>query len=301
MAYEVFGGVGWDDVRAEAYWRTLRGYGAGEGLSALTAAVRVLFARDFQHGFEGSIGLVFALGTVTGGWLLGRPAEGVPRRPLALVVATLAGFLALFTATVAQARFFLSAVPLLAALLAVGVDALVREGRRPLARAGLCAACAAWGAAGYVHLWTRQPTWAWLRGRLSIDAALSAQLPESYPAMRASEALVPPSGRIQLVWMRGYTYYLRRPYRLDPVFEEWRLAEALDGAQGPGDLARALRAAGITHLLVNEGRLLREGSSDTAPGRTETLRRRWERAVATGEVAARGRWGGVVLYKVAGP
>src|SRR5262249_51504596 len=192
MAYEVFGGVGWDDVRAEAYWRTLREYGAGEGLSALTAAVRVLFARDFRHGFEGSIGPVFALGMVAGGWLLVRPPEGVPRRPLALVVATLAGFLVLFTATVAQARFFLVAAPLLAALLAVGGDALVRERARPFVRAGLCAACAAWGAAGYVHLWTRQPTWAWLRGRLSVDVALAAQLPESYAAMRALEALVPP-------------------------------------------------------------------------------------------------------------
>ena len=43
---------------------------------------------------------------------------------------TLAGFVVLFTATVAQARFFLVALPLLAALLAAGVDAAVREAPR---------------------------------------------------------------------------------------------------------------------------------------------------------------------------
>jgi 4-amino-4-deoxy-L-arabinose transferase-like glycosyltransferase len=298
MAYDVFGGLGWDDVRADAYWSTLRAYGAGDGIAALGAAVRVLFARDFVHGFEGSVGPVFALGAAAGAWLLVRPAAGVPRRPIALVVITLAGFAVLFTATVAQARFFLAAIPLLAALLAVGVDAKIAEARRPPVRAGLVAVCLAWGAGGYAHLWTRQPTWAWIRGRLPVGEALAAQLPESYVPMRALEALVPPSARIQLVWMRGYTYYLRRDYRLDAVFEEWRLAEALERAHDPADLARALRAAGVTHLLVNEQRLLRDGSSDTAPGRTVELRRRWEGAVAGGAVVPRGRWGSVVLYEI---
>src|SRR5262249_2558059 len=103
------------------------------------------------------------------------------------------------------------------------------------------------------------------------------------------------------VWMRGYTYYLRRPYVLDSVFEEWRLAEALDRAPEPADLARALAAAGITHLLVSEPRLLHAGSSDTVPGRTAALRRRWERAVVEGALLPKARWGGVVLYEVRAP
>jgi hypothetical protein len=119
--------------------------------------------------------------------------------------------------------------------------------------------------------------------------------------MRGLEAIVPPSARVQLVWMRGYTYYLRRPYLLDSVFEEWRLAAALEGAPEPPDLTRALGTMGVTHLLVAEARLLRDGSSDTTPGRTATLRRRWERAVAEGAVTPRARWGGVVLYEVARP
>ena len=56
MAYDVFGGIGWDDLRAAAYWSTLRGYGAGDGIEALFVSVRVLFARDFDHGFEGRSG-----------------------------------------------------------------------------------------------------------------------------------------------------------------------------------------------------------------------------------------------------
>ncbi len=219
------------------------------------------------------------------------------------MLAAIVGFAIFFSVTVVQARFVLVAVAPLAALLAAGVDALTiaREGAGAVARAALCAAGLAWGAGGYAHLWTRQPTWAWLSGRLSVDEARAAMLPESYPPMRALEAIVPPSSRVQLVWMRGYTYYLRRPFLFDSVFEEWRLASALDAAGEPADLARALRAMGVTHLLVAEPRLLRAGSSDTTPGRTEALRIRWERAVAEGALAPRGRWGGVVLYEVRAP
>lgn len=301
MAYGAFGGLGWDDVRAEAYWETLRGYGSGDGLAALTTSFRVFFARDFLHGFEGSVGPVLALGAVAGAWLLARPASTTTRRPLAFVAVVIVGYGVFFTFTVAQVRFFLVAVPPLAAVLAVGVDALVRAPAGPLARAALCAASVAWGAGGYRHLWTRQPTSAWLAGRLSLDEARATMLPESYRAMRSLEALVPASARIQLLGMRGYTYYLRRAYRLDSVFEEWRLAEALEGAAEPADLARALDAACVTHLLVAENRLLRAGSSDTTPGRTATLRARWERAIAAGAILARGQWGDVVLYEVRGP
>ncbi len=301
MGYGTFGGRGWDEVRAEAYWETLRGYGAGEGLGALTTPIRVFFARDFLHGFEGSVGPVIALGALGAARLLARPASAESRRPLAFVAVVLAGFGVFFTLTVAQARFFLVAVPPLAAALAVAVDALVSGPAAPLARAGLCAAGLAWGAGGYAHLWSRQPTWAWLAGRLSVDDARAAMLPESYPPMRSLEALVPPSGRVYLLWMRGYAYYLRRPYRLDSVFEEWRLAEALDAAPDPAELARALDAACVTHLLVGESRLLRAGSSDTAPGRTAALRRRWERAVADGALQLRARWGDVALYEVRAP
>ncbi len=300
MAYGLFGGRGWDPVRAGAYWETLRDYGSGEGLAALATSIRVLFARDFRSGFEGSVGPVVGLGVLGGARLLVRPQGDVPRRPLAFVAAAVLAFGVFFTLTVAQARFFLVAVPPLAAVLAVSVDALVSTAKAPLARAALCAASVAWGAGGYAHLWTRQPTWAWLSGRLDADAARTAMLPVSYPSMRALEALVPASARIQLVWMRGYTYYLRRAYRLDSVFEEWRLAEALEQAAEPGELARALADAGVTHLLVGENLLLRAGSSDTTPGRTAALRVRWERAIAAGVMVPRGRWGDVVLYEVRG-
>jgi hypothetical protein len=299
-AYGLFRGRGWDEIRADAYWETLRGYGAGEGLAPITSAVRVFFARDFLHGFEGSIGPVIGLGAALGAFLVARPPQAIvaTRRSLALVAGVVVAYAIAFSFTVVQARFFLVAVPPLAALAAVFVDAVPAAARRPFFRAGLCAASLAWGAGGYAHLWTRQPTWAWLSGALPLDAARAVMLPESYVPMRALEALVPPTGRVAIVWMRGYTYYLRRPYVLDSVFEEWRLAEAIEAAATPDDLARALAARGITHLLVNEPRLLRAGSADTKPGRTEALRARWERAVAAGSIAPRARWGGVVLYEV---
>jgi hypothetical protein len=290
MAYGLLGGEGWDEVRAAAYWETLRGYGAGEDLlDALTAPFRLFLARDHLAGFEGSIGplpLLLALGAAF--W----PVPGGRRASLLLL-----SFAALFTlfwaATVVQARFFLVALP---PLLAAGVAWL--EGRAPrLAPLPLIGA-ALWGASSGAFLWRRQPTTEWLRGTLPREQALARVLPQSYLPARALASLVPPGEKVWLLWMRGYTYYMEVPYKMDCVYEEWRFANLLDRSMDGEQFSRGMRAEGATFLLVNEAFFLRGGSSDTRPGRTAELRRRFEGLVAEGTLEPVQRWERVVLYRL---
>ncbi|MCS6901151.1 MAG: glycosyltransferase family 39 protein [Myxococcales bacterium] len=290
IAYGLFGGEGWDEVRATAYWETLRGYGAGEDLlDAWTAPLRLFFARNHLTGFEGSIGpipLLLALGAVL--W----PApEG---RHTSRVLLTFPAIFALFwAATVVQARFFLVALP---SLLAIGVAWLEARGPRlvPLPLLGSLL----WGAPLALFLWRRQPTTEWLCGRLSRDQALARVLPQSYVPSRELSSLVPPGERVWLLWMRGYTYYVQVPYKMDCVYEEWRFADLLDRSKDGAHFAQKLRAEKVSFLLVNEHFFLRGGSSDTRPGRTAELRMRFERMLREGMLKEIRRWDRVVLYRL---
>jgi hypothetical protein len=292
MAYGLLGGEGWDDLRAALYWETLRGYGAGDDiLDALTAPLRVFFTRDMGKGFEGSVGPLPLLGALAAFKIAGE------RRTEARLVLGFAGLYGLFWAcTVVQARFLLVAVGPLLALLAVGVGALP-QGRA--AAVALLVGALAWGAGPIAHLWGRQPTASWLAGQ-PRDAALTQVLKESYTPLRELEEFVPEGQRVWLVWMRGYTYYLRRPYRLDSVYEEWRLATLLEGCDDAAQVAPKLRAEGFSFLLINEQFFLKNGSADTRPGRTTALRARFEEAVARGDLRKVRAWGKITLYEVGG-
>lgn len=305
MAYGIFGGEGWDELRAAAYWETLRMYGAGQDtLDALSAPLRLFFTRDHLAGFEGSIGplpLLLALAAAcfpAGGPSPGAPSSGDPSpgergaaRPLLLFAAL---FTLFWAATVVQARFYLVALP---ALLAVGVGWI--EARAPRLAPVALLLSAVWGASSAVFLWQRQPTAAWLRGALTRDQALTRVLPQSYPPSRALGDIVPPGARVWLLWMRGYTYHVDVPYKLDCVYEEWRFANLLDRSVDGAQFVRQLRAEGVSFLLVNEQFFLRAGSSDTRPGRTDELRGRFDALVRGGTLLEVRRWNRVVLYRLA--
>jgi 4-amino-4-deoxy-L-arabinose transferase-like glycosyltransferase len=301
LGFDLFGGLGWDAVRAEAYWETLRAYGPAEGLEGLTLPVTIFFARDFVHGFEGSIGPVVGLGVAAAAWALRRRGdrpEGERHARIAVAVFAFAFFF-FWALSVRQARFFLPVVPPLVAFVAVGVDAFPERGGMVGALA--LAANVAWGGALYAGLWTRQFTSAWLRGALDEGALLARVLPESYPALRALNTEVPPDGRVWLVWTRGHTYYLDRPYRLDSVFEGWRFEALLDGAPDAGAFVAALRADGITHVLANERFFLRGTSAETERGRTARLRQRFAALLSEGALVEQRRWGTVALWRIASP
>ncbi len=311
VAYGLFGGAGWDDWRADTYALTLEAYGMGRGLSDFVLLpFRLFTTRALHTGFEGSLGPVPGLGLVAGVALVAGLARGsfgqLPRR--AVVGATLFATLwsLLWMSTVQQVRYSLVAVPVVLALLLAAVR-VVSEAHAALGRAVLATlVCGAlgWTAPLAAHLWDRQHTSDWLLGRTSREALLATLLPESYPVWTEVERLVPPDGKVWLLWMRTNTYYLRRPYREDMVFEAWRFEALLDRVSEPRQLVAELRRERITHLLVHGQFFLIDGAADLVPDsteRTDRLRARFDRAVADGLLVPVSRRGPITLYAVAGP
>ena len=301
--YALFGGEGWDAWRAWAYRETLANYGHGrEPLDLLLLPWRLFTQRSFDGGFEGSLGPLLGLALPLAAWTLWRGTGDARLRRHGPWLLAWSLWIALFwTATVQQARFYLIAAP---AALALGgaalssLPALTGATRRRVAAAGLVAAQLAWSAAPLAELWRRQATGDWLAGRLDRDRFLARMLPETWPVWRDLPASVPPDGRVWLVWMRGYTYYLTRPYRLDSVFEAWRLEALLDEHAEPAALGAALERDGISHLLVNHRFFLVGGNADLRPGRTRQLEERFRRALGAGVLEPLERWGSVSLYGV---
>ncbi len=309
VAFGIFGGRGWDDVRAAAYVETLARYGYGRDLLDFALLpLRLFAAYDFRAGFEGAIGPLCGVAALTILVALVRSVarerarEAPPRKTTvarALVGAFVVTWFVFWAATIQQARFFLVAVPPLVALGAASAPGV--SPRRWLRRATvaiLSVACCLAAAPGVMHLWRRQETSAHLSGALDRDALLGRLMPTSYAAMRETGPIVPTGGKVWLVWMRAYTYYFPRDYRIDCVYEGWRLEELLEGAPDPASARVALERAGITHLLVNHAFFLQGRSADVTPGRTERLRRRWEVLVASGELRVLRAWGPVQLYAV---
>lgn len=293
MAWERFGGPGWDAWRAEAYAITLIHYGAGRGPEDLLRLPWHLATwRDLHAGFQGSLGPVPVLGFVAAAVLATRTRGGV------VLLGFATAWLLVWALSVQQIRFFLVAVPaLLAALLAASPRGLAP---------GLVLAAVLWGAlpgttSPWGALWSRQDTTAWLSGAQSRDAWLAERLPESWEAWRGVEAHVPADRRVWLVWMRGYTWWLRREVREDMVFEAWRFEALLDEVVSPEHLKVALWEANVSHVLVNHRFFLVDDNADLEPGRTDRLRERFGRCVELGALEEVERWGPVALYAVGKP
>lgn len=272
MMFSIFGGKGWDDVRAWGYGLTLEHYGAGRAwVDWLLLVPRVLTTRALHSGFQGSVGPMVLLGLLA-----------VRKAPKLAVFALL--WTLFWAVTVQQLRFWLPA-------LAIGV---VFASVRP---AWLLAGTIVWSAGPLLELWRFQHTTPWLLGTETREQIEDALMPESAQIYRELPAHVPEGGRVWLVWMRGYTLDFPRDYRLDCVFEGWRMEELLDTAASPED-ARA-RLDGFSHVLVNHRFFLQGANADwEEPGRTERLRGRWAALQASGVLRAVYSWGPVTLYAV---
>jgi len=308
-AYGLFGGEGWDITRAFAYSVTLENYGHGRELvDYLLLPVRLAFERSMHTGFEGSLGPLPFLGFLLGVVLLFVARLRVEKRFEWLLLAAWAGWMFCFwAATVQQVRFFLMAVP---AMLALGMGAcqwLVsqssHESRARLVGAitlGLVVLQGAWSYESATTLWRTQVTSEWLRGEISREAVLERMLPESYPPMRALSQELDGDQRVWLVWMRGYTYYLDLPYRLDNIFEAWRLESLLEESVEPRAFEQALAQDEIDYLLINHRFFLDRESAKLEPDRTARLRERFTTAVRDGAIRPVRQWGPVVLYETGG-
>ncbi|MGC4122307.1 MAG: phospholipid carrier-dependent glycosyltransferase [Myxococcales bacterium] len=288
--FDAFGGRGWDEWRSWGYSTFLSRFGAGHTLADwLALPWRTFTWRDLSSGFEGSLGPVPGLGALASGfWAL--RARG-PARVTAVFALVWAVFWALSTQ---QLRFFLVAVPALLALLLLTLEKLRRQ---PLFLALVIAGAAVWTLPPAAQVWNRQRTTEWLAGRIDRKALLDEQV-FMHRIEPDLEALVPPEGRIWLVWMSNHTYYLRRDSKQDSVFEAYRLEALLDEAGDDATLLRSLRSERISHLLVDGGLFLNGDNADLWPGRTAKLRTRFDALVASGALSPLRRWGRATLYEV---
>ncbi|MCB9778175.1 MAG: phospholipid carrier-dependent glycosyltransferase [Alphaproteobacteria bacterium] len=290
VAWDLFGGPGWDAWRSMAYAATLANYGMGRStLDTLLLPWRVLTTTDLVGGFEGSLGLAAVGGLVLGGLAL--VGEGRRLWPLAVVLGLWAAF---WASQVQQIRFLLALLPVLFAVAAVGASR-----RSPALLAVWLLASVGWSAPLVHRLWTQQATGSWLVGELAEADVLERMLPESYRPLQALADHVPEDGRVWLVWTRGYSYYAPRDVRVDSVFEAWRLEALLDEAGDADQAIALLRADGITHLLINRRFFLTGTNADLEEGRTERLRQRFGALVAAGRLRPVEEWGPVVLLEVA--
>jgi hypothetical protein len=158
-----------------------------------------------------------------------------------------------------------------------------------------------WAAPTLREILERQHTRAYWGGTLDRDALLTRMLPESYPPSQAVERLVPPGEKVWLVWMRAYTYYFPRDFRVDCVFESWRFDELLDRAPTVEDVPRAILAEGFRYVLVNDRFMLAENAKELYAGRTERIVGRYADAVRRGYLRVVYEERSVKLYEVVMP
>jgi hypothetical protein len=299
-AWGLLGGEGWSSLRAWAWGEILSNYGAGRApLDYLLLPWRFFATRDMFDTFEGSNGPVLALGLVAASLLCWRlRAQRERFGPLALVLGYALGFSLFWALSTQQMRFWLPALPALVAVTVAGLAGLSQRLRAPLLGAVLLLS-AGWTAGLERQVWDRQHTGPWLRGTMDEGAVLGALLPDSYGIFPEVHRLVPPGGRVWLVWMRNKTYYLERDFRVDCIFEAWRFEELLDAHEEPAAVAAELRREGFTHMLVHHRFFLVGRNADLEPGRTERLRERFVALMEAGVLRPVRRWDTIALYELA--
>jgi len=298
-AWGLLGGEGWSAWRAWAWGEILANYGAGRTpLDQLLLPWRFFNTRELFDTFEGSNGPVLLLGLAAAGllaWKLRDQRERV--RPLLLGLGVALGFTLFWALSTQQMRFWLPVLPVFAALTVVGLSGLSRR-LRGVTLAVVLLLSFAWVVDLERQVWQRQHTSAWLRGELDREAVLRTLLPDSYGIFPEVHSLVPPDGRIWLIWMRNKTYYLERDFRVDCIFEAWRFEELLDEHAEPEALLAALQAEGFSHMLIHHRFFLIGKNADLEPGRTERLRGRFMALIEAGALEPVRRWDYIALYQV---
>lgn len=298
----LFGGEGWSAWRAWAWGEILSNYGAGHTpLDNLMLPWRFFHTREMFDTFEGSNGPILLLGLLVGAVLVWRVRGDHARaRPLLLALGCVLGFSLFWALSTQQMRFWLPALPVLAALTVAGLSGLTERFRGVVVGVALLLSVA-WVVDLERQVWDRQHTGAWLSGELDRHAMLEALLPDSYAVFPEVHSLVPEDGRIWLVWMRNKTYYLEREFRVDCIFEAWRFEELLERHEDPAALGAALREQGFSHMLIHHRFFLVGRNADLEPGRTDRLRERFVGLMQAGVLRPVRRWDYIALYEVASP
>jgi hypothetical protein len=216
-----------------------------------------------------------------------------PRARLLFFYCCLYALMAFFLMTL-RVRY---SVVILAPLVLLTVDGL----RELWSAGGYCRALAVAAVAGnllfslaHVGLLVQrlQPV-AYLRGQITRDQYLARHVPE-YPVLQAANRLVPPDGRVYLVFLGNRSYYCLRAWLSDMFLLPVTLRRAIERSRDASGVGPHLREHGITHLIAAD-ELLDRYFRDNA---TAEQYQRWQQFIGT-HARALHRANGVTLYALA--
>lgn len=244
----------WNADRAAMLDQFIRmGYGRGGGaLAAMSLPwdVSVLAQSDVPGLFDGALGPAFLFLAPLVAWAIAASWRALEPRWRIAFALVLAG-LVTWASQSQQVRFLLPFVPsaALVAVVALSRPAIAAPVRRAATSviALLLAANVAVAAAEVV----RANPFAVAAGLESREAYLTRSL--AYYTYYAELArVVPPGGRVWLVNTRADTYNLDVPAYSDTFDEDWTIGAIVNAAKSPDEVEAAIRARGVTHLLVRE-------------------------------------------------
>ncbi len=246
--YGVFGGPHWSPELGQRFAAWQQGIGMGrDALDYLLLLPRVILqgAHGYDH-FDGAVGIF---------WLLLLPLCVVFAVQQRLTSASRLGLgvsalvFLLWAASSQQARFLVPLLPLLALAAGEALERLTRSTGHGSRILPLVAGLAVLGVA-VTHgstLATGYRTLA-IYGRQTPTAILASGEP---PIFHFINQRLPPQARVLMLHTnRGF--FCRREYLADSFFEASQIVQWLEAREVAGidGMARHLRAAGVTHVLV---------------------------------------------------
>lgn len=257
LAYDIFGGRGWDAERALTYQLFFHNYGMGHApLDYLLVPYRASFFGFFNSiRFDGYMGpfMFLFLGLSILVPLL-RHKQRTDDGPVPGLGYALLAAVAFFIFGTQQVRFYLPAQLLACVYAAPVVAAVVSRGRQiRIVPPGLALIVGAILLLNGWVLWMESTKLACYRPLLGLETApafLAREAP-GFPAIDYLNTHTPPNAKVLCVWTGNYGYYFNRAFVADALVENITLKKFLDAAQDGADLDTRLRGAGFTHLLVN--------------------------------------------------
>lgn len=179
----------------------------------------------------------------------------IEEKKLLLSFALLYFLYALFLADL-RIRYILPIVPPLVVLFAYAVFNIYLSIKQP---AYLFACLIFFAGLHALYLWRQisdAAPFGYLTGQESRDAYLERALPD-YAVFEYINRSLPPTGKIYLLFVGRRAYYCDRDYFHDGGELPGLLLSAIQTAKEPGQIANALKAKGITHLMIREDLLAR--------------------------------------------
>ncbi len=239
--------MNWDPERSRLFLRWLSGFGGGLEAGAMEKVLSPLLvfwrARFDQPGaYDGVIGPVFLLIPIL---LLAARGKSGPPREVKILIGFSVAFLYYWSLTTQQVRFLLPAAPVLAYLLAFGL-----QKRGTLWRLAAAALLLLGLGMGAEKLMRSRP-WAWWSGSESRAEYLQKRVVGASLYARANET-VGSASRLYLVNMRNYGYLLDCPWSADFVFEYYSLGQTLEKAGSPDDVSRFFERRGADYMMIDE-------------------------------------------------